>query len=99
MRQPFTRAEAHKARAFTRLYRCSACWGPLVERIDGEDSYVECAKDDDKCDKTGFVTAAYVERRRVEDHGDTVEARSNLPFLKADGPGDPDQIIRDLTGG
>jgi len=99
MRADFTRANFSEARHLVLKYVCATCWGPLVERIEYPDSFVECAKSDEDCSKTGFVTKSYAERRHAEDHGDAYEAKQNLPFLKKDAPADPGEIIKDITGG
>jgi len=98
MNQTFPFYQAHEARKLVLKYRCATCWGPLVEHLspDARESTVTCAQSDDACDKAGFVTQAYVQRRQSEDMSDMSEAKDNLPFLKPDGPRSVDEIVSEL---
>lgn len=59
----------------TKKYRCSVCWGLLVEKyVDGEWHCV-CAKDESH---QGFVSAYYVERQRAISRAEAIEAYHNL---------------------
>jgi len=59
-------------------HRCSNCWGLLRQaRTDTYNEwYVVCYK----CleHTVGYVTKAYIDRRRSEDHFDAFDARQNL---------------------
>jgi hypothetical protein len=60
-----------------RDYCCSVCWNHLMlKAAPGRMFTIECAAHG--TEHTGFVTKAYVERRRSESRGELAEARHNL---------------------
>jgi len=88
-----------QARTTLRDYRCATCWGPLVAldlQNEAREFDVHCANPE--CSGTGFVTAAYVDRRRSDDLADYSDAAYNLrdvlPGLKSGKTAD--EIIQEL---
>lgn len=65
--------------AFVRTHRCAGCWGPLVERYIDRQYKVVCPKG---CQPGGFVTEAFVEKRKSESRGELYEVQRHYPFLK-----------------
>lgn len=73
----FNELDLQEAEHIKRNHVCSKCWGALnTERVPGTEFYkVVCPK----CgEDQGFVTKAYVERRRQENHFEAIEAKHNL---------------------
>jgi len=68
------------AQGFVDRYRCATCWGHLIVRHaeEGREVIVSCAKPEDECSATGFVTANYVEFARSDNRADAAEAKRLL---------------------
>jgi ssDNA-binding Zn-finger/Zn-ribbon topoisomerase 1 len=84
------------AQSTVKRYVCARCWRPLIVTYHDGQNFVECSNAAN-CDGSGFVTAAYAERRRNESHAELIEARRNLEsILPARPKRTEEEIMRDL---
>ena len=90
--------DSTQAQLTVRDYGCATCWGHLLQRHEGTETVVECAKYGGEHE--GYVTKAFVERRRAESQGEAHEATELLESLGIiDSPHkgkSPNQIISEL---
>ncbi len=73
-----------------RNYVCAVCWSELMIQNDG----LICSKYGDE--HYGYVSRAYMERRRKEDHLDYLNAHWNLNPVLNPNPKSADELLKEL---
>ena len=81
MTMPETQAPYNIARITVRDYLCAKCHGPLIfkhtdENAETRNCRIACANPE--CKGEGFISKAFIDQRKSEDHANYIEAYANL---------------------